>query len=175
MLTQLLIDRFWAKVRVLGPDDCWEWTANKNKGYGQLKVPKTRKDVRANRLSLMIRDGVWNSDPKKIACHTCDNPPCCNPNHLFWGSHQDNSDDKISKGKHGGRPQHGILNAACKINEDTIKAIIRYCKRGMNNKEISAMFNGAITHSMVSRIRLGKSWTHLTGGPITRKYESLSN
>lgn len=89
------IARFWRKVDVRGPDDCWPWLAAVNGGgYGCFDIRGG--SYRAARVSMAI-DG---RDPLELcACHTCDNPPCCNPSHLFTGTVAHNNADMVAKGR----------------------------------------------------------------------------
>lgn len=75
---------------------CWEWQGALDKdGYGIFSY--AGKVQRAARFALAL-DG---RDPKrKFACHTCDNPSCVNPSHLFVGSHEENMADMVAKGRH---------------------------------------------------------------------------
>ncbi len=86
------LERFWSRVRK--SDGCWEWTGLVNEsGYGRIYV-YGRVD-RAHRLSYRIHLGPI---PKGMfVCHHCDNPPCCNPSHLFLGTHMDNMRDATAK------------------------------------------------------------------------------
>jgi hypothetical protein len=93
-----MIDRFWDKVIILGENDCWNWCAFKNKrGYGKYYLDG--KKVYAHRYSYIMHHG----DIPEGLCilHKCDNPSCVNPNHLFLGTHKDNTQDMISKGRKG--------------------------------------------------------------------------
>jgi hypothetical protein len=96
-----LADRFAAKVDVRGPDECWEWTGYRcPRGYGTLWV--AGKNKKAHRVALEIALGRPIA-PALGALHTCDNPPCCNPAHLYEGTAQDNSDDAAVRGRRGRR------------------------------------------------------------------------
>lgn len=87
---------FWARVARRGPDECWEWRGSRNaKGYGQ--VTNQGADRIAHRVAYEIAKGAIPSG--MMVCHTCDNPPCCNPAHLFVGSNADNIRDKVAKGR----------------------------------------------------------------------------
>lgn len=106
MLHQPLSDsdkeRFWAKVDRRGPDECWPWRAATDRdGYGAFNVRAAM--FGAHRVSWKITTGAT---PTKCVCHTCDNPRCVNPAHLWLGTHQDNMQDKIAKGRARGAPRN---------------------------------------------------------------------
>lgn len=81
---------FWSKVDIRGPDECWEWKAGKNaKGYGQLQIDYTKQ--LAHRVAWEFTNGP--TPEGKWILHKCDNPPCCNPKHLYAGTRDDNIND----------------------------------------------------------------------------------
>src|SRR6266852_3437930 len=93
------IKRFWKNVNYTNnPNECWEWLKPGDKdGYGQFRVEKHI--YRAHRVAFFLYFGYL---PSKMVCHTCDNPPCCNPHHLWVGSNIDNIQDAIKKGRKNG-------------------------------------------------------------------------
>jgi hypothetical protein len=88
---------FWSRVQRGGKDECWPWIGgctDKN-GYGQMRF--RGKNELTHRIAYILTHG---SIPDGLfACHHCDNPPCCNPHHLFEGTALDNMRDAISKGR----------------------------------------------------------------------------
>lgn len=110
------IDRFWSKVDKDDPDECWEWTGpTDNYGYGMFSLRK--KKIRAHRVAYFIFTG--KSITNKLVCHSCDNPLCVNPFHLWTGSHQDNSSDMKEKNRH----TPGEKDAASKLTEEQVLEI----------------------------------------------------
>lgn len=78
--------------------DCLEWTRAKNaKGYGHFK--ENGRTVNAHRRALELVLGRPLA-PGMVACHTCDNPPCIEPTHLFEGTAAENAWDRELKGRH---------------------------------------------------------------------------
>lgn len=89
-------ERFWSKVEVRGPDECWPWRRGKFKeGYGAFSL--FRKLLKSHRVAYELTFGKMLNGT--LGCHHCDNPPCCNPGHIFMGTHGDNIKDMMDKGR----------------------------------------------------------------------------
>lgn len=96
---EVYAERFWLRVAVAGPTDCWPYSGPAfADGYGRHYRPETQSCDRAHRVAwrLASRSEI---PPGMFVCHTCDNPPCVNPAHLFLGTHRDNTDDMHAKGR----------------------------------------------------------------------------
>lgn len=92
-------DRFWQRVdKSAGPDECWPYQGEfNNLGYGRFVIEWNPRRVRvlAHRLSFELTYGIHPT----VVMHSCDNPPCCNPNHLTNGTQSDNLRDAEAKGR----------------------------------------------------------------------------
>src|SRR5512141_57908 len=117
------IIRFWKYVDKNGPihpvlkTPCWLWTAYIDAhGYGKLQVDGGPK--RAHRLSWFLKHGEW---PNPYALHKCDVRNCVNPDHLFEGTHRDNADDRVAKGRTA--RQYGSKNGRARLSEQEAQRI----------------------------------------------------
>lgn len=93
-LTQKQRKNFLSKIDVSNPSGCWVWTGSKV-GIGYGKVNLCDKDYRAHRISYLMYLGPIPDG--KLVCHSCDNPSCVRPDHLFIGSAKENTQDMLSK------------------------------------------------------------------------------
>jgi hypothetical protein len=98
-------DRFWEKVRMIAPDECWVWTgAIGSDRYGKMKW--RGKQWGTHRLAYTLANGEIPAGLH--VCHRCDNRVCCNPAHLFLGTALDNIRDCIAKGRFIRRHSKGL-------------------------------------------------------------------
>jgi len=144
------VKRFWDKVDKSG--NCWLWTAGKDKdGYGLIKF--NGRQHRAHRVVLLL-DGC-DIPSGMLVCHTCDNPSCVNPDHLWIGTNDDNMADMHKKSRHVSRPGEKHHNA--KITEEDVQKI-RSCKTARTT-DLAKKFG--ISESHTSGIRHGNKWKHI--------------
>lgn len=98
-------ERFWSKVRIGAPDECWEWLA----GFGSKTGTYGRFSVNGKvRPATQVAWEIDNCSPfpsGKFACHSCDNPKCVNPSHIWPGGPRENAKDCVAKGRHRSKPK----------------------------------------------------------------------
>jgi hypothetical protein len=154
--------RFWAKVEIVDDEDsCWPWTRGVHpEGYGifQWTPPgetKSRASY-ASRVALYLVTGVL----PVVACHTCDNRPCCRPKHLYDGTHQTNGADKAARGRGCGKPdQHGQNNDSAVLTDAIVVEARRRSKAGETQRAIAESL-GFRQPTLAYAIQ-GKTWSHL--------------
>ena len=148
------IAAFWSNVDIRGHNECWPWKgAPDGHGYGRFTIAfKVRR--KAHRIAFELHNG---SAPKDHACHSCDNPPCCNPAHLFDGTPLDNMHDMISKGREKHPGNFGKSNGNSKFSDDDVRDIKRRTSIGQETlSDIARSYN--VTAQAISMIKRGKNW-----------------
>lgn len=142
--------RFWAKVDKT--DGCWLWTASTTaKGYGQLQVrPGVMSS--AHRYSYTIHNGVI-PDGLHIL-HTCDNPRCVRPDHLFLGTNKDNSRDMVAKGRCN--PPKGVRASNAQLT-DALVRLIRVSP--LSARELAETLD--VTTTAIYLVRNRTNWKHI--------------
>ena len=137
--------------------DCWEWTGSKEKtwGYGRIQW---RGDVQfASKAMLEIKLGR-PLQSGMLACHTCDNPPCSNPKHLYEGTPLQNIQDMMERGrrKQGSMPK-GEDHHKAKLSWEAVREIRRmYATGDYSWKELGKLFG--VTKRSIGYIVQGRTW-----------------
>lgn len=148
----------WSKVDKRGPDECWPWKGWRNEqGYGRTEI----KDVAyyAHRVIFdLVNPGVITLAAPKMnesgfIRHSCDNPPCCNPVHLLVGTHQDNMDDKVARGRSPKYP--GATGPRCKLTEDDVRWI-RFMKRFATKQALALLYD--VSTATISGVLYGRTY-----------------
>lgn len=148
------IKRFWSKVKKKRGKGCWEWQASKVYGYGQFYVPSENSHRRAHRVSWIIKNGKIPND--LLVLHKCDNRACIRPDHLFLGTHQDNENDKISKG----RQAVGSKSGSSKLTEKQVSEIRgRYNTGKYTTRELAKIYK--VCQRTICVILRYIAWRHI--------------
>lgn len=157
ILTPKQARHFWPKVsKAPHPKGCWEWQAARLEwGYGQFGYQGRMHP--AHRISYRMHKG---SIPDGLdVCHSCDNPPCVNPAHLWLGDDKANAEDRQSKNR-GASPK-GVANVKAKLSDEQVIEMRRlHREENFSHKKLATLFN--VSLSTVYRILSGKLWTHLS-------------
>lgn len=142
--TQSDLNRFWSKVSVGAPDECWEWTGCRHtKGYGDFSAGG--KHIRAHRFSWIIANGEISTGLSVL--HRCDNPPCINPSHLFLGTVRENILDMIHKGRANKPNRRGIKIERWKVRDWEVPLIRELKNHGISGAGISRIFDISGSHA----------------------------
>lgn len=145
-------ERFWEKVAK--GEGCWEWQGRRTKpGYGRfwpqgLKGPA----VQAHRIAWELVNGPIPAG--LYVCHSCDNPPCVRPDHLWLGTNRENQLDAVAKG----RGNAGERNNKARISTADAEAI-----RASTEATGALAIRYGISPGHVWRIRRGERWAHVHG------------
>ncbi len=158
---------FWSKVEKT--DGCWLWRGPFwGKRYGSFKAH--RKVYSAHRFAYEltygpIPAGLW-------VLHRCDNPPCVRPDHLFLGTHQDNMDDKIKKGRCASGDQNGARthfdthprgerSGMAKLTAEKVREIrLRYAAGGISFVRLAKEYG--VSEATIKEAVYRQTWKHVT-------------
>lgn len=144
---------FWLKVAAPDANGCRAWTGRLHaKGYGVIDFGG--RPVLAHRMAYLLATGVEPGD--KSVCHSCDNPPCCSPAHLWLGTHKENMLDAARKGRIGGSTFKGEDHPSARLSEEDVSAI-----RASTEGASVLASRYSVTGANISRIRARKTWRHI--------------
>lgn len=156
-LSRSVIERFWAKIDIRAAEECWPWAAGcDQRGYGTLSVGgRAGRPYRAARIMMAL---IHRTIPEGIeVCHTCDNPLCVNPKHLFLGTHKQNMEDMKAKGRSYKPSLYGEENAASKLTKQQVSDIRQAYVSGRGSASTLAAQYG-VEDSTIQHIVHNKTW-----------------
>lgn len=134
--------RFWKKV--VKTEGCWLWTGAQDKrGYGGFVAPDGKRTL-AHRFSFSRFVGPIPAGV--LILHRCDMPKCVRPDHLFAGTHKDNTADAMQKGRQVIPPQQGERNSAAKLTADQVREIVARRKSGESARQLAVAFAVGFQH-----------------------------
>jgi len=137
---------FWRRVRIGEPDQCWPWVGYRlPSGYGRIWWDK--RQTAAHRLAYRIAVGPIPDG--LLIRHKCDNRACCNPAHLEPGTHADNTNDALVRGRLPRGPTHGRTKLTCEAVE-----AIKQNPDGRSGHALAQRYG--VTRSLVCHIRRGR-------------------
>ena len=155
-----ILDRIGARVNVVLETGCWEWQGRKD-GRGNCKYGVIDIDSARHLVHRVVYAEINGPIPNGMGVlHRCDNPPCCNPDHLFLGTQLVNIRDAKAKG----RVSHGSSRHNAKLTERDVHAIVASINSGEGNTDIASRY--AVAHQTIHNIRAGYTWSHITAGMI---------
>lgn len=154
------IDRVLAKVSPVPFSGCWIFTGATNEaGYGIVGTGgRGQPNDRAHRITYRhfcgdIPDGMF-------VCHTCDVPSCCNPDHLFLGTNQDNVNDMVRKRRNSPPPRNphvvGSAHPKARFTEDQVRAMRAECANGMSMYRLAK--EHGVAQSTMQRVIRGERY-----------------
>ena len=148
-------ERFWSKVDKSGGESCWPWKAYRHPKWGYGTFGFGGKMQLAHRVAWILSNGPIPAGLSVL--HRCDNPPCCNPAHLFVGTQQQNIADCLSKGRF--HDQLGESNNAAKLTERAVIEIRAWLACGESRARIARTYQ--VAKASINRIAWGLTWKHV--------------
>lgn len=146
------LERFHSSYKIDSETGCWNWQLHLSPdGYGRCYFNGS--NVRAHRLSYELHNGPF---PRHLyICHSCDNPRCVNPLHLFAGTQSENMLDKKNKNRAKGINKR-TSNGNSKLSERDIETVFELLGAGLSQSKVASLVNS--TQSHISRIKNRQRW-----------------
>jgi hypothetical protein len=151
-----VIEKFWARVDKSPGDGCWIWRPGPNGKYGKIdRGVRAGGQIMVHRFSYELHHGQIPDGT--LVCHRCDTPKCVNPDHLFLGTHKDNTNDMDAKGRSRRVVSRGERHPRVKLSGDDVVAI-----RSRSSESLADLSREyGVTPQAIYRIRNRLVWTHI--------------
>ena len=153
-------ERFWEKVQKT--DECWWWTGTKNNmGYGSFMRESPKKEL-AHRVSWFLAYGELPPAQARVL-HTCDQPACVRPDHLYLGTMKDNTRDMMQRRRNRYVAHHGEENGFSKLNEERVKEIRKRWEDGPKGEALQMQLatEFGVCFSNINHIVSHRTWKHV--------------
>lgn len=143
---------------------CWNWTGSKRNGYGRLIVGSrsdgSRHSETAHRYSWLVFRGEIPDG--YFVCHHCDNPACVNPEHLFIGTRQDNTNDRERKNRN-----NHVLGERVPTSRFTEKDVVEIRQSNKSSRELARIYG--VSKSSIQDIKNRETWKHVPQPPEVKQ------
>ena len=159
-MTDIVTSRFWTHTVV--SDGCWAWVGSVLRKGRRGVLSVNGKNVTAPRVSWFVHNGEWPPD-ELFVCHSCDNPNCVNPQHLWLGTGSDNLRDAAKKGRFhlqiDSTSVQGERHGNAKLNDNLVRQIRGWYKEGLSIRKIANKVG--VSRHPIQRVTSGSGWRHV--------------
>ncbi len=153
LLRPVIISRFYQSALRLSEDECWPWISTLDKdGYGVFQVEYIQ--YRAHVIAYAIANNL--DYITLLVLHSCDNPKCCNPKHLFLGTTQDNTRDTINKGR---KARGEDSNRTTLVKEEILEIREKYKSNRYSQQQLA--YEYGVCQTTISGIIRRRLWHHI--------------
>lgn len=143
-----IIERILKNIKI-NETNCWEWLKCTNQNnYGVIRAKRRNYLVHRLIFEIIKKQNIKG----KLVCHTCDNPLCCNPDHMFIGTQTENMKDAQLKK----RMKQGEKHYRHKLTIKNLEEIRLLLKNGNSIRKIALIFN--VSASCIAAISSGRNW-----------------
>jgi len=146
--------RFYLKVDKRSDSECWNWTACKVDGYGMFAIQQDR--FLSNRIAYFI---AYQEPGAVRVCHECNNRACCNPKHLYLGTHGENMKQIFLDNR---RSMRGEFNPSATISDENVLKVRKLHESGIKPTELANMFH--VTKNTIHKIVYYRTHLGVTNG-----------
>lgn len=150
------IFRFWGYVH-RADNGCWLWLGAADaagRGVYSVRTDGRAKTLKAYQVAWYLVRGHWAT---RALLHSCDNPGCCNPDHLREGTAQDNSDDMVERG----RTCHGSGHYKAILTDEHARMVRGMLANGWSQEQVATHFS--VHRGAIKGIHEGRTWRHADG------------